>query len=459
MIYNEQDPKQILEYARRLEKNTIRETNTVFETNEGAATKSTSPKYMGKDYQGKGSFGQVLEEQYFGKKNDSVSQPDFPKAKMELKASPLKRLKNNQIRVKERLVLNLFTYMDIDKETFGTSHFKMKDTLILLVFYFYDNSLNPLDMTIDLVDIWECLKEDERQIRQDWEDIVKKVHDGKAEEISEGDTLYLGACTKGTTTLSSMQRQPHSDVLARGRALCFKTSYINHIYNVLKAKGNEREQRFVTKKDATFEETIATLFNPCIGMTGEQIQQKLGIKVEGKAKYAIIARMILGFNRKGMHGKRFYEFDAADIQVKSIRIEKNGGIRENISFKPIQYKELVTQDWEDSDLYQELTSKFIFAMFRKTDDDSDYYLSGYRFWNMPEKDLEVAGQEWFRTKAAILRDDFSDMPKMRDHKVIHVRPHAKNKLDEMETPSGRMEYKRSFWLNRDYVMKTIAGIQ
>ena len=36
-------------------------------------------------------------------------------------------------------------------------------------------------------------------IKDDYEKIVRKIQNGRAHELSEGDTMYLGACTKGAT--------------------------------------------------------------------------------------------------------------------------------------------------------------------------------------------------------------------------------------------------------------------
>lgn len=456
-IYDETDVDDILKFARRLEAGTISTTNLQFGTLAGALKNdSNSLLYGDKEYHGKGNFGQALEEVYFGKKNDTLSEPDFNKAKLELKVSPLIRLKNNQIRVKERLVLNHFRYVDIDKEVFEQSHFLSKDALILLVFYFYSKEHGPEMQEVDLVDIWECMKEDGDQIEADWNTIVKKVHDGKAEEISEGDTLFLGACTKGTTRDESLQTQPHSRVLAPGRALCFKQSYMNKVFRTLtnrKLHRKETEQRFITKPSEAFQDRIVELTNPYLGKDCAQISKMFGLQSQAKSKFALLARMMMGFSRAK---QRFYEFDAANIQIKTIRVEKNGRIRESMSFKPIVYTEIVNQEWEDSDFYQELISKFIFVIFRKTDDELDYYLSDIKFWNMPEKDIMIVRHVWERTKACVAEDDFSNLPKIREHLIAHVRPHAKNKNDMMETPSGRFEYKRSFWLNNDYIQTHIV---
>ena len=57
-----------------------------------------------------------------------------------------------------------------------------------------------------------------------------KNKNGKAEEISEGDTNYLGACTKGANA-NSLREQPFSDVKAMQRAFCLKNSYMSYILN------------------------------------------------------------------------------------------------------------------------------------------------------------------------------------------------------------------------------------
>ncbi|MFA6844741.1 MAG: Sau3AI family type II restriction endonuclease [Sphaerochaetaceae bacterium] len=456
MIFDDADSKSILEYSRLLEGKTVAEVKQEECNYEGDEVNGAQFEY-GKVYRGKGGFGQFLEEQYFEKVNDNKSQPDFPKAKLELKVSPLKVLRNKEIRVKERLVLNHFTYKDIEKETFETSHFLMKDAKILLVFYFYGKNTLPENLKIYLVDIWECLKHDKTQILSDWETIVAKVRAGKAEEISEGDTLYLGACTKGASAESSMQEQPCSTIKAKGRALCFKQSYINHIFKLLSLQKEYRsvpsENHFLKEGDFSFERKVSALFSPYMNQTVTQISSELQIVSLAKSRLAILARTILGFSKKC---KSFYEFDAGGIQIKTIRVGKNGLVKESMSFKPIQYLDIINQKWEDSDFYQELISKFIFIIFKRTSDDADYYLSGVKFWNMPEKDLEVVHGVWEDTKLGIIKDDFVNLPKIKEHRIAHVRPHAKNRKDVMPTPSGRFEYKRSFWLNNEYILKNIV---
>ncbi|MBE6361428.1 MAG: DNA mismatch repair protein, partial [Treponema bryantii] len=201
LLYDDKNIKSIVEYAQKLENKTIEQVNSEQKSFAGKVEKNNTNKIV-QNNNNKGGFGNYLESAYFGKENDNKSQPDFPEAKLELKASPLKTISNYDIRVKERLVLNHFTYFDLVKEEFETSHLKYKNENLLLVFYKYEKNKPYGQIEISLADLWQCFKEDEFQIKQDWNTIVQKIKNGKAHEISEGDTLYLGACTKGSTAES-----------------------------------------------------------------------------------------------------------------------------------------------------------------------------------------------------------------------------------------------------------------
>ena len=47
--------------------------------------------------------------------------------------------------------------------------------------------------------LWKLPEKDLLIIRQDYETIIKKIKRGEAHLLSEGDTMYLGACTKGAS--------------------------------------------------------------------------------------------------------------------------------------------------------------------------------------------------------------------------------------------------------------------
>lgn len=165
---------------------------------------------------GKGAIGTVIEESWFGYTPNSESEPDFPEAGVELKVTPYLRGKNG-IRAKERLVCNIINYMEEYDKTFQTSAFWHKCNTMLLMSYEHLADKPKGDFRIDAAVLFSFPEEDLVIIEHDWETIIEKVRAGRAHELSEGDTLYLAACTKGANA-SSVRKQPFSELPAKQRA-------------------------------------------------------------------------------------------------------------------------------------------------------------------------------------------------------------------------------------------------
>lgn len=186
--YNPKNKKLIIDYAQLLKGKTLRQV--------------CDSSILNHKYSGKGNFGQILEKFYFGYDPNSKSEADFVEIGMELKSSPLKQLRNKEYRSKERLVLSLIDYLKIVNQSFYESDFYDKNSNILLIFYLHQADLDILDYLIKLVDEWNFSNTDLEIIKKDWQLIKQKVADGRAHELSEGDTFYLGACTKGANALT-----------------------------------------------------------------------------------------------------------------------------------------------------------------------------------------------------------------------------------------------------------------
>lgn len=222
MSYDKNSIESIFEFAKKIEGKTLREVfnNEVLES-------------MREEIEGnKGKFGQILERYFFGYECNSDSEPDFP-CGLELKVTPLKKLKNGTLSPKERLVCNIINFENIINESWEESSFLKKNQNMLVIQY-----IDPLDKNIDRLD-YKIVKvflhninddfEHIEQFKQDWNTIVSKIKDGKAHKLSESDTKYLGACTKGATALTSLRRQPNSEELAKQRAFSFKTKYMKSL--------------------------------------------------------------------------------------------------------------------------------------------------------------------------------------------------------------------------------------
>jgi len=431
------------------------------------------------DRRGKGHFGQILEEFYFYYKPNSGSEPDFPIAKLELKSSPLKRLKNKEYRSKERLALNIINYVNVVNQNFENSDFIKKNASILLIFYLYQAGQDILDYHIKLVYEWSLPSIDLEIIKNDWETITQKIADGRAHELSEGDTFYLGACTKGKNSLS-VRKQPFSEIPAKQRAYSFKQGYVNHI--IASIAGDKKEvygklipSIAVTNKQ-TIEEIVSAKFKPLIGKTDLELLVQFHLDCfnpKMKDYYSrvskAIVKSVLGVPQNVNVEDYIEEFAKAEIIVRTVRLKENNLPKEDISFPSFKYEEIVKEEWEGSNFKAILEHKFLFVFFQFENDQ--LVLRKVRFWNMPYADILEAEKVWAKTKEIVLKGHIvrevkgktrlTNFPKKTINSVSHVRPHASNAADTYPLPTKdkftqAKEYtKHCFWLNNTYVRDEI----
>lgn len=411
----------------------------------------------------KGNLGQIIEEKFFHYQCNSDSRPDFDEAGVELKVTPFKENKNGSLSAKERLILTMIDYFQVVNETFEESHLWNKSKLILLVYYLYQKEIKyNLDYRIRYSRLFTPPEQDIKIIKNDYEKIVEKIRAGKAHELSEGDTLYLGAATKASTS-SDRRAQPYSDELAKPRAFAFKTSYMTYVLNNYVIPGKHTYESIIeTETVDSFENYVVNKINKHHGKTVEELCLEYDVETSSKPKNleAILAYRMLGI--KGNHAE---EFEKANIVVKAIRIEKNNRIKESMSFPVFKFKELVQEEWETSTFGNYLReTRFLFVIY-KYDNTNRLRLQGGQFWNIPYNDLEVEVKSvWEKTKKILIEGldiqvvngrKRNNFPKASENRVSHVRPHARNSNDTYELPDGRQFPKQCFWLNNTYILSQI----
>ena len=411
----------------------------------------------------KGGLGQLVEKYLFGIQTNNDSEPDFMPAGIELKVTPYKKIKDGKLSAKERLVLNIIDYMDEYKNEFRTSHFWFKNNTIQLLWYLWEPNKDNKDLKITHKKLLELANnEDLKQIKEDWEYIIKKIKDGKAHEISEADTMYLGACQKGMNG-KTLREQPFNDIPAMQRAFCFKNSYMTQL--VRKYIGDySNVEKILEGTKYSFTEFINNIICKYKGKTKKELMQEFNIDSTAKnVNSMLVSRM---FNVKSKLGET-EEFQKANIIPKTIRIEKNGRIKESISFPSFKFTDIIEQDWETCELREELeTTKYMFFIFKKEKDD--YVFKGIKLWNMPEIDIETSVMEmWKKTYNTIKTGNIvryikngkrkTNFVGISENEVCHVRPHGRNKRDTIKLPvadklTGVTEYtKHCFWINNTYI--------
>ncbi len=434
-------------------------------------------------YSGKGKLGQLLEDLYFKYKPNSISGPDFAEAGVELKTTPIKETRSGFVS-KERLVFNIINYNEEYKNTFTNSSFWKKNQLLLLMFYLYEQEKLDIDYVFKIIRLWQFPATDLKIIKDDWQKIIAKIKAGKAHELSEGDTIYLGACTKGANA-SSLRAQPFSDEMAMQRAFSLKSKYLNfiieksfrkekividyneydRILNDENALGERRAEYWKLNLNEvepivksvneyeigeTFEDLVIKKFKPYIGLSHTEIIDTLNLNPGNSKQISnAIARGILGVRKK-----KIEEFEKADIEMKTVKLEKSGSLKESMSFAQIQYKEIVSEGWEESYWFNTLTKRFFFVIFQK-DKENVLRLKKVFFWTMPSKDLITAEEFWNDTKSKIRNNHFDNFYKISDNKIFHVRPKGADSADLMETSFGTFEKKKSYWINSSYIKEII----
>lgn len=460
--YDETDPISIERYAKGLIGKTF---NNVCEEDEiyiSDADESANYAITHENKNRKGGLGELIEERYFHYESNNDTGPDFDKAGVELKVTPYKKNKNGTLSAKERLIITMIDYFNVVDEEFETSQMWNKSKLILLVYYLYQKEISDrLDYKIGYVKLFSPPKKDVQIIKQDFVKIVNKIKAGKAHELSEGDTLYLGAAPKASTS-KDRRKQPFSDELAKPRAFAFKNSYMTYVLRNYIVPGKTTYEPIITDEVDSFEDYVVNKISAYKNFSIEELCTEFDIDFENKPKNlgAILAYRILGI--RGNHAE---EFEKANIALKTIRVNSNNTIREHMSFPTFKFKELIEEEWESSTFGSYLSeTRFLFIVY-KYDKNQVLRLKGSQFWNIPYNDLnEEVYSVWERTREVIREGlqitekngrRYNNFPKSTENPVCHVRPHARNANDTYDLPDGRKYTKQCFWLKNSYILSQL----
>jgi DNA mismatch repair endonuclease MutH len=454
--YDRTNPGSIEAYAQKLIGKSFQEIINEDEVKEGELRAS-------EDKKNKGNLGQIVEERFFHYACNSDSNPDFEEAGVELKVTPYKINPNGKKVAKERLILTMIDYCSVVNEDFETSHLWNKSKLILLVYYLYQKEMEyNVDYRINYAKLFTPPEQDLKIIKHDYETIVSKIRAGKAHELSEADTMYLGAATKAATS-ADRRKQPFSDEPAKPRAFSFKNSYMTYVLNNYVIPGKSTYEPIIRENVVeSFEDYVRAKIDKLAGYSTENLCTKYDIEVEKKPKNleAVLAYRILGI--RGNHAE---EFEKANIVVKTIRIGKNNKIRESMSFPAFRFTEIIRETWEESTFanYLEQT-RFLFVVY-KYDKNDALVLKGCQFWNIPYQDLQEDVRSVWEKTVKVIRNGLQivekngkrsdNFPNASENKVCHVRPHGQTTSDTYPLPDGREYTKQCFWLKNTYIQSQL----
>ena len=372
--------KELLEYTSKIKGKTFKEID------DKNLLETTTLK------QQKGLLGHVVETGFYKYPINNDSKADFEELDIELKVTGYIKNKNGKLRAKERLVLSKIDFNTIINETFESSHVLGKCKKMLIIWYEYDRNKDAKDFPITDFQLYD-MTQDKEIFENDFKIIKTKVLEGKAHELSEGDTSYLGACTKARTS-KDRTKQPFSDILAKPRAYSLKNAYMTGIlrekdikvfenkFDIIKTKIPKEKAHNISKMELstslkptkdkisessilienkklktinikeeykTVEEYIKDKLKPYFGKTQIEILEEIsGEKIKGKIPKNInkqISDILIGKDKELPEKDEL--FRKTSFVIKNLPIQENGKPRERMSFKTLQLNEF-DDEWEDS---------------------------------------------------------------------------------------------------------------
>lgn len=430
----------------------------------------------------KGQYGNYIEKYFYGYTPNNDSAADFEKIGVELKVTPFKINKNGSISAKERLVLTILNYLEENLDDFYQSHLWRKCSKILLLFY---NGLIPnqtlADYMIEKVFLFEWFQEDMEVILEDYKRITNKIKAGRAHELSESDGNYLSTCTKGAGKGKDFRKQPFSEIPAKQRAWELKSSYMTYLINHKIFNQTDQESVLSASRGEkkTFTEVISEKILAYKGFSEWELYSRFNINPKAKGKNSTLIRKMIGLTGDI---EKTQEFQKANMNLRVIRLNKDGLPKEDSPFKTYYFREIAsTNIWEDSHPYLEIyNKKFLFVIFREIS-PSHFILDNIKFWGFPDRLEEELKRVWKETSNIINKGVklnyngkkvSTNFPQSKINKYLFTKIHAQNSYYEIEPnvfigkgslsdtdilPDGRRITKHSFWMPKKFMKEVLEG--
>lgn len=406
----------------------------------------------------KGAFGQYV-ERIFRLPRSNAQRPDFEHAGVELKVVPL-RDGTKEIRAKERTSVTMIDYTTLPRERWSDATARKKLQSILFVFYVHREGVDVLDLKIEDCIFWSPDEALLPQLEHDWSIVRQKVIDGEAHLISESDGRVLGAATKGAGGGRTVPQPFNPSVGAKRRAWALKPSLTSWILTDAR-----RPQGVASISVASalglppasdFESAVLKRLSRFSGRTVKDVASELGVKLSvGKSGAALIVRRAVGIlDDRAL----IREFEERGVEVKTVPLSPEGKPYEAMSFPAFRYKQVILEEWEDSDLLTRLQRLLIIPLMRKTRKapTADAIWGRPFFWSPSAEELREIRQEWEGFLRQIREGRAASLKGYSRTRFIHVRPKGLDGTDTDDAPLCGPVVKKAFWLNPAFVQRIVA---
>lgn len=403
----------------------------------------------------KGLLGHIVETGFYKYPLNNDSKADFEELGIELKVTGYVKNKNGSLRAKERLVLGKINFNEIINETFETSHVLGKCEKMLIIWYEYDKEKETKDFLITDYQLYD-MKKDKKIFENDFEIIKGKVLDGKAHELSEGDTSYLGACTKARTS-SDRTTQPYSDIAPKPRAYSLKNTYMTGILRNI----DEHPTLFTFSNVTTVEGYVKDKLRPYFGKTQLEIYEEITNEKYTKKIPNNFSKMIsdILIGKDEDLPQKDDLFRKTRFLIKNTSLNKNGTPKERLSFRNLRLDEF-NDSWETSEWKQffEETTFILIGYIAENNEKNGYRkLHAVKTITFSGEEIDLFEKTYNQTKLAIEKRNLSLLPlSMNGFKNYELELAPKGKKgDKYENFFEKNTVKACFMINKKLINKKL----
>lgn len=420
----------------------------------------------------KGLLGHIVESGFYDYPINSDARADFDNIGVELKVTGYTINKNGRRRAKERLVLSKINYFNVVNEEYNYSKLLFKNKKILIIWYHYDYNKDIGDFLITDYQLYDMGK-DEDIFKNDFEIIKEKLKKGLAHELSEGDTSYLGACTKAAKS-TDRTKQPYSNILAKPRAFSLKNAYMTGILknlayeketpseNNMQRTLDEIDETFTLKTYKTVNEYINCKLEPYFGMNQLDILEKATRKNYSdkipKNLNKIITDKLIGKDEELADKDDL--FKKTSFIIKNLPITPKNTPRERMSFRTLILSEF-EENWDNSDwkMFFEQTTliTILWKEPRSGSKNGERILDSVLKISFDDEDLESFEKTYNLVKKTIENKDIKYLPVPGTFKnqYLVIAPKGVKGDDAYNNFFKKDKTKVSFMLSKEFLNKKI----
>lgn len=404
----------------------------------------------------KGLLGKIIETGFYNYPLNNDSKADFSNLGIELKTTGFIRNKNNTLSAKERLSLSMIDYKSIIHEEYEFSKLLFKNKKLLIIWYEFtkENKNNKGNFVIHSYQLYD-MSLDEDIFRNDFNIIKNKVKAGLAHTLSEGDTSYLGAATKGN---GQTKEQPKSNIPARARAFSLKQSYMTGVLRNL-------EMPKIPHKVKTVKEFVYNRIKPYSGMTQLEIWDKVGSKPYSLENVPnqiskMISNKIISTDSNLCNLDDI--FTKTNYIIKNVSLEKDGYPKERVSFRNLTLSEF-DEPWESSELkkfFETVTIIFICYEGIKNDKNGQRRLKSVKEFAFTSYDLDNFELSYTAVRETIKTKNISKLPypKTFENQCLEIAPKGNGGDDAYNNFFVKDTTKTCFMLSKEFVFNKFKNL-